>query len=80
MDIKKLLFWGILLAGGYYFLKKKGMLPKLSGVCPSCDGLGTGGQPRAGNPKSEAERQVTHKARFGEDLLPDRGAGLKKRF
>lgn len=41
-------------------------------------GLGTGGTPRYGNPKSESERLATHKARYGTSKLPSRGTGLKK--
>ena len=41
-------------------------------------GLGTGGTPRRGVPKSEAERLATHETRFGSSKLPPRGTGLTK--
>lgn len=40
-------------------------------------GLGVGGEPRSGKPKTEEERRATHKERFGDEILPARGTGLK---
>lgn len=41
-------------------------------------GLGAGGEPRKGQPKTEEERRATHLARYGEEKLPPRGTGLSK--
>ena len=96
MDIKKILFWGMVLAGGWYLLKKIGILNKISlgqisrlpertqfwpqetTYIPKT-GMGIGGSPRFGRPKTEAERRATHKALFGDGELPPRGTGLKRR-
>lgn len=40
-------------------------------------GLGAGGAPRMGKPKTDAERRATHKARTGSSKLPPRGTGLR---
>lgn len=40
-------------------------------------GLGTGGAPRRGIPKTEAKRLATHKARYGSSELPPRGTGQR---
>ena len=93
MDIKKILFWGMVSAGGWYILKKIGILNKISlgqiSRLPerrqfwpqeiTYSGLGIGGRPRGGKPKTEAERRATHKALFGDEELPPRGTGLKRR-
>jgi len=42
-------------------------------------GIGSGGQPRFGVPKTEAERMATHKSLYGTEELPPRGTGLKRR-
>lgn len=44
----------------------------------SPSGIGTGGSPRFGVPKTEAERLATHEARYGTEELPTRGTGLQK--
>jgi len=41
-------------------------------------GLGATGIPRAGKPKTEAERLSTHIRRYGSKELPERGTGLTK--
>jgi hypothetical protein len=43
-------------------------------------GLGVGGAPRMGHPKSNAERRTTHKARFGTSKLPPRGTGVRRQM
>jgi len=63
--------WLLLIGAGLYFLSKS----ETTGS-PSLSGLGVGGSPRRGIPKTEAERLATHKARYGESTLPDRGTGL----
>lgn len=47
---------------------------------PERSGMGAAGVPRAGEPKTEAERLATHKARYGSSELPSRGTGLGSRF
>jgi len=42
-------------------------------------GLGVGGGPRFGRPKTDAERRREHKRRFGTTKLPPRGTGLRRR-
>lgn len=41
-------------------------------------GIGIGGEPRRGKPKTEEERKAEHIKRFGEKELPPRGTGLTK--
>lgn len=41
-------------------------------------GMGAAGVPRAGVPKTEAERLATHKARYGSGELPAKGTGLSR--
>jgi len=41
-------------------------------------GLGVGGAPRKGKPKTEEERKEEHIRRYGTEKLPPRGTGLKK--
>jgi len=93
MDTKKLLFWGAILIGGWYLLKKAGILDKISlgqvsrlpertqfwpqETIYTC--LGVGGRPRRGRPKTEAERRATHQSLFGDEELPPRGTGLYRR-
>jgi len=36
-------------------------------------------QRRMGKPKTNAQRRVIHKSRYGTSTLPRRGTGLKKR-
>lgn len=74
---KFLIFLGIAGAIGatiYYVTKKKGS----SYGSPEKTGLGVGGAPRRGRPKTEEERLATHKARFGTSELPPRGTGLSR--
>jgi len=61
--------------GAWYFLKKSGK--GLSGIET---GLGVKGRPRMGKPKTETERRLTHKRKFGTETLPPRGTGLRRRF
>ena len=42
------------------------------GIYKKMEGTGR----RFGNPKTEAERRATHKAKFGTSKLPPRGTGL----
>lgn len=39
-------------------------------------GIGIGGEPRKGKPKTEEERKAEHIRRYGEENLPPRGTGL----
>ena len=92
MDTKKLLLWGAILIGGYYILKKVGILNRISlgqiSRLPerrqfwpqetTYTGLGASGRPRMGRPKTEAEREATHRSLFGNGELPPRGSGLRK--
>ena len=76
MDEK--LFWILLAAGAYFLFKGKPSKPSAKGGGTSgLSGLGVGGRPRAGRPKTEAERAATHAERFG-GKLPPRGTGLKR--
>ncbi len=43
---------------------------------PARTGLGATGVPRLGQPKTQAQRLATHKARYGTSELPPRGTGL----
>jgi len=73
MDEK--LFWILLGVGAYFLLKSKSSKSSTKGG--EISGLGVGGRPRAGRPKTEAERAATHAKRFGGEL-PPRGTGLKR--
>ena len=93
MDFKKVLFWTAALVGGWYLLKRSGILnrislgqvsrlPERSQFWPqetTYQGLGANGIPRRGNPKTEAERRATHQSLFGDGELPPRGTGLNRR-
>lgn len=70
MDSK--LLWIIGGIGAYYLLKGRSSFSS-----PGASGLGVGGAPRAGRPKTEAERAATHAQRVGGEL-PPRGTGLKR--
>jgi hypothetical protein len=37
------------------------------------------GEPRLGNPRTDAERKKRHKKLYGNTKLPSRGTGLKKK-
>lgn len=67
--------WLIGAVGGAYYLSKRGKGSSSIGN-PGLSGVGAGGAPRLGQPKTEAERMATHAARYGEDNLPPRGTGL----
>jgi len=41
-------------------------------------GIGVGGAPRRGKPKTEEERKTEHIRRYGTGELPPRGTGLEK--
>lgn len=41
-------------------------------------GIGVGGTPRKGKPKTEKERLAEHIGRYGEENLPPRGTGIAK--
>ena len=45
---------------------------------PQTTGMGAAGVPRAGVPKTEAERLAIHKAKYGSTELPSRGSGLSR--
>ena len=93
MDIKKIIIWGAILAGGWYIIKKTGILQKLSlgqisrlperrqfwPQSTTYQGLGATGVPRRGMPKTEEQRKATHRALFGGDEnIPPRGTGLSR--
>lgn len=44
----------------------------------SKSGLGVGGSPRKGNPKTDTERRREHQERHPGTPLPPRGSGLKR--
>jgi len=58
---------------GYAIGKGKAKTPS------EVSGIGAGGSPRFGRPKTEEERLATHRALYGEETLPPRGTGLKRR-
>ena len=65
---------GLLGAGiGYAIgrVRKEGTFHLISGI-------GQGGTPRLGKPKTEEERLAMHKALYGTENLPPRGTGLKR--
>jgi len=72
-------FLGYLIAGlvgiGIGYALGKGKAKTTSEV----SGIGAGGSPRFGRPKTEEERLATHRALYGEETLPPRGTGLKRR-
>ena len=76
---RNILFW-LLVGGGllWWWSKQRPTIKPLQGDLLS-SGLGVGGRPRRGRPKTEAERLATHRARFGTESLPPRGTGLTKR-
>lgn len=41
-------------------------------------GIGIGGEPRRGKPKTEKERKAEHIRQYGEEKLPPRGTGIAK--
>jgi len=45
---------------------------------PQATGMGATGVPRAGKPKTEAERLATHEAKYGSGELPAKGTGLSR--
>ena len=59
---------------GIYFLTKK----KSSLGSPEESGLGVGGRPRMGRPKTTEERLATHARRYPGETLPPRGEGLRR--
>jgi len=63
--------WLLLIGAGLYLLSKEGS----AFGSPEASGLGVGGRPRAGRPKTEEERLATHRARYGEESLPPRKKG-----
>ena len=75
--MSKNLWW---LFGGVvaYYLYTKRDNHSNSGVS-GLSGLGVGGTPRRGNPKTDEERKASHAARFGNENLPPRGTGLRRR-
>ena len=81
MNWKKILMYGAIGYGIYYFIKKRGSASALSGlgVASSLSGLGVGGRPRRGIPKTDAERRATHSSLYGIGVLPPRGTGLFSR-
>lgn len=74
MEIK---WWHIALAGAaIYFLTKRGETKSIAGSIGT--GMGVGGSPRFGMPKTERERMEEHALRFGTPL-PQRGTGIARR-
>ena len=59
---------------GLYFLFRKGI-----GTPETETGIGIGGSPRRGMPKSEGERRRGHQLSFGSKKVPPRGTGLSGR-
>jgi hypothetical protein len=53
------------------------MKKKLSEIAT---GIGIGGAPRMGHPKTNAQRRATHKARYGNTNIPARGMGIKRQM
>ena len=60
--------------------KKKRRSRKIIGSAYKFSGLGVGGKPRRGKPKTQAERRKTHSARYGTSKLPPRGSGLRSKI
>lgn len=56
-----------------------GKAKRTSVSSPRATGIGIGGAPRRGVPKTSAERLATHREKYGESSLPERGSGLAKR-
>lgn len=82
METNKIVLYGAIAAGAYYLLKKTDILARLGQVCcPDVEssGLGVGGEPRSGQPKTEEERRKSHKERFSNEPPADRGAGWRRR-
>jgi len=70
-------WWPLLILGGVIFWLSRQKTASTSAVGqPS--GLGVGGRPRMGRPKTEAERLASHRARYGAGPLPPRGTGLNR--
>ena len=44
------------------------------------EGLGVGGAPRMGRPKTEEERRQEHYRRYGTWEVPPRGTGIRRRY
>jgi len=94
MDRKNLLFLALfsgLVGYGWYIrniwyhkeMTRRTMPPPISGVSDYSDllttGIGIGGRPRFGRPKTDEERKLTHHLRYGTTDLPPRGTGLLRR-
>jgi len=62
--------------GVVYYLWKRS---KSSLGSPELTGLGVGGRPRMGRPKTLGERAATHERLFGSSEVPVRGTGLYRR-
>lgn len=63
---------------GYFIGEERIKISLGRSSSPEKTGIGTAGIPRAGQPKTEAERLATHKARYGGSELPVRGTGLSR--
>lgn len=70
MDKQWLWLLAIGIGGLYLYSKRQKSSPS------QLSGLGIGGAPRRGMPRTEAERQNMHESRFGPGPLPPRGTGL----
>jgi len=62
----------------YPKIKVKARLNDIPVTISASAGLGVGGAPRRGQPKTEAERLASHQSRYGTTQLPPRGTGLTR--
>ncbi|HDD44595.1 MAG TPA: hypothetical protein ENG63_07035 [Candidatus Desulfofervidus auxilii] len=69
---KNLILLALLGLGMWYFMKKE--------TASETTGLGIGGRPRFGRPRSEAERRLMHRRRFGTEKLSPRGTGIRRLY
>lgn len=59
-------------------IRVRAMLNDIPVTISASTGLGVGGAPRRGQPKTEAERLAIHQSRYGTTQLPPRGTGLAR--
>mgnify|MGYP000689843774 CR=1 FL=1 len=68
--------WLLIAAGIYALTKKKSTQSSGEAHGAPLSGLGVGGQPRLGRPKTDEERRKTHRQKYGTDEIPPRGTGV----
>ena len=68
----------LILGGVIFWLSRQKTISTSTSAVGQPSGLGVGGRPRMGVPKTELERLASHQARFGVGSLPPRGSGLKR--